>query len=100
MFRSIRWRIAIPYAVLILVTMIGLATYLSRLSQRVSLEARRQALQRDAQLLANVARPLWSDDVQRLDALANEWGEALALRITLIDDDGRVLGESQQERAA
>src|SRR5690606_25495547 len=28
-----------------------------------------------------------------------EWGETLALRITLIDDDGRVLGESQQERA-
>lgn len=100
MFRKFRWRIAIPYVLLILVTMLGVGIYLSnfvRQSYLSDLEAKQTA---EARLAAETLRPALAAgaEPQELDALARRWAELLDARVTIIGADGTVLGESHDDR--
>ena len=80
MFRSIRWRIAVPYTLLILVTMVVLGVYLSRLLRQTYIEDLRTEQTALAQLLAEVLNSSMASgaDGEELNAHAERWGRRLA----------------------
>jgi len=100
MFHSIRWRIAVPYALLILVVTLGLTFYVSNQMRRARLADLETQLLSDARLLAdNIESNQPShEDTETWDRLARHWAALLAVRITIIDENGTVLGESQGAR--
>ncbi len=100
MAHSIRWRIAAPYVVLIVVASLGLALYLSNQVRQVRLADLESQLGADARLLADdLAASLGQEArAEDLDALARHWADLLDVRVTLIAADGTVLGESHEDR--
>jgi len=101
-FRGIRWRIALPYAILILVTMLGLAVYVSEQLRRTRLTDLESQLLAEARLIADSFAPaLWdAESGDALDLQARHSADVLAVRVTIIGADGTVLGESHQDRAS
>lgn len=95
---SIRWRLTLPYAVIIVLTTLGLTLYISGQARRVRYADLQARLLSEARLMAAAAEEDFStaSDVQEhaLDALAQQWGALLGQRVTLIRRDGVVLGES------
>ncbi len=105
MLHSIRWRIALPYLLLILGVMAGLGVYLSRFVRQTYLNNLEQELSAEARLAADVladelsAGPDGGAPTADLDAQARAWAASLNKRVTIIAADGRVLGESHEDRA-
>ncbi|MCI0397974.1 MAG: cell wall metabolism sensor histidine kinase WalK [Chloroflexi bacterium] len=100
MFSNIRWRIAIPYVILILAAMGGLTLYLSRLARDTQLADLEANLLIGARAVAESAVPLLANpEGDALDALAREWSALLEARVTIIAPDGTVLGESHEDRS-
>jgi two-component system phosphate regulon sensor histidine kinase PhoR len=100
MFRTIRWRIAIPYVALVLLSTLGLTFYISYQVRRVRLADLEAQLLAEARVLADSTQPLLArgEDADALDSLAQRWASLLEARITIIGMDGTVLGESQHDR--
>jgi two-component system phosphate regulon sensor histidine kinase PhoR len=100
-FRSIRWRIAVPYVLLILAVTAGLVLYLSDFVREAYLAHLEDSLTAQARLLADALQPLLAEEPppEDLDALARHYAALLGARITLIRADGLVLGESHEDRA-
>ncbi len=99
MFQDIRWRIAIPYVILILVVMGGLTIYLSRTTRDAQLEALRNSLLVQTRTLSASLQPSFDNvGAEGLDKQANLWSELLRARVTIIGTDGTVLGESDEDR--
>lgn len=100
MFHSIRWRIAIPYFLLILAAMWGLGLYISRFVRQSQLSQMERELTAEALLIGDFWKQSMADtgDQKRLDFLAKNWSEHLDARVTLISSDGTVLGESHEDR--
>ena len=99
MFRDIRWRIAIPYILLILVVMFGLAILLTRTTRDAQLDALRNSLSIQARALStSIPTTIQDPAVENLDALAQRWSSLLEARVTIIGADGTVLGESDGYR--
>ncbi len=106
MFHSIRWRIAVPYIALTLLTLLGLTLLVTRRMRAEHLADLRVTLLSEARLIADAARPYLagSDAVApeetALDELAKRWGTLVEGRVTIVRADGVVLGESQQSRTS
>ena len=99
MFRDIRWRIAVPYIVLILVVMGGLTIYLTQTTRDAQLEALRNSLLAQARTVSEgVPTAFAAPDDEGLDDLAGRWSDLLQARVTIIGADGTVLGESDEDR--
>ena len=101
MFRSIRWRIAFLYAGLILVTMLGLGIYLSNFLRHTYIDDMKSKLSTEARMIGEVIQPLFAGqtiDTNQLDLAAKKWSGILRSRVTIIDPDGVVLGESDEDR--
>jgi len=100
-FRSIRWRIAVAYVVLILLTMLGLTVFVSDQVRRARLVELEAQLLAEARLMADGIGPLLREGqtVETLDALTKRWADSLGARVTLIGVDGTVLGESHTDRS-
>lgn len=96
MFRNIRWRIAVPYTLLILTAMGALALFLSNLSREAALDDLRQNLNIQARAVEKDVESLFAEGAgdPSLDTRADNWGELLGARVTFIDPDGNVVGES------
>jgi two-component system phosphate regulon sensor histidine kinase PhoR len=99
--QTIRWRIALPYVLLILVVMTGVFLYFSRFTRQNYMEDIQGELTSEARLLASIfdeqidpARP-----TRDFTALAQAWGQALDKRVTLINATGVVLGDSEEDPA-
>jgi two-component system phosphate regulon sensor histidine kinase PhoR len=99
-FPNIRWRIAVPYAVLILVVMAGLAIYLSDLVRESHLADLEAQLTAEARLIGDglATSSIWEGSGDELDRLAKHYADLLDARVTLIRIDGTVLGESHEDR--
>jgi two-component system phosphate regulon sensor histidine kinase PhoR len=100
-FRNIRWRIAFPYVMLILLIMLGLTIYLSTLLQADHLDGARDRLKADTYFAGQSIESLLAqggnlDDLD--DTLVVKWAEALGLRVTVIRSDGFVLAESMGDQ--
>ena len=100
MFRSIRWRIAIFYTILILLTMVGLAIYLSDLVRREYLADLQSQLAAEGVLIADAlaSSSVWDEPEGDLNPMARHYADLLDARVTFIRADGIVLGESHEDR--
>lgn len=100
MFSSIRWRIAVSYAILILAAAALLAMSLSALVRRAHLADLESQLLSEARLVGDALAPsltrITTDG--SLDAEARHYADRLGARVTLIAADGKVLGESHEDR--
>jgi two-component system phosphate regulon sensor histidine kinase PhoR len=97
-FRSIRWRIGIVFAVLIIACISGLGTYLSHITRSDHLDTLRTQLSNQAQLIGDDSAPYFSgNQTGDLDALAKRLGKQIGERITIINKDGVVLGDSEED---
>ena len=98
MFGSIRWRIAITFVVLILVCMGGLSVYLLHFVKGNYLDNLRTQLTGQAQLVGDASK-LYFDggQMESINALAERLGNKVDARITIIDADGVVLGDSEKD---
>ncbi|MDX1687827.1 MAG: ATP-binding protein [Candidatus Promineifilaceae bacterium] len=100
MFKSIRWRIVIPYVVLILTAMGALSFYLTRVVRNSTLEDVQTNLVTSARAVREGVRPVFTTGEEAgvsPDALADRWADLLGRRVTLISAEGVVLGESHAE---
>ena len=100
MFRSIRWRIGIVFAVLIIACISGLGAYLSHLTRGDHLDTLRAQLTDQARLIGDISAPYFAgNQTDSPDALAKRLGEQIGARITIINKDGVVLGDSEEDPA-
>jgi two-component system phosphate regulon sensor histidine kinase PhoR len=97
---GLRWRIAVPYVVLILVATLGLTLYVSDQVRQARMADLESQLLADARLLSDSIEPLLArgESVEVLDAQAKQWSELLEARVTIIGPEGVVLGESHANR--
>ena len=102
MFHTIRWRIAIPYVILILLASAALTIYFSGFVRQAHLADLRTQLTAEARLMGKAVEPLLveGETVETIDPLARRWGELLDARVTIIRADGVVLGDSHENPAA
>jgi two-component system phosphate regulon sensor histidine kinase PhoR len=100
MFGNIRWRIAIPYMILILLAMAGLVVYLSDLVRDAHLADLQDQLTAEAQLVGDALASLLAQGKlgEKFDAQARRYADLLGVRVTIIGADGTVLGESHEDR--
>ena len=100
MFNSIRWRIAIPYLVLILLTLAGTVIYSSNYIREIYIQELSNDLLNSARLLREELDTTFADIPANadLDELAREWSKLVQARLTLISADGTVIGESHDDR--
>ena len=98
MFRSIRWRIAVTFALLILICIGGLSAYLLHFVKGDYLDNLRTQLINQAQLVGDSSEPYFEGgQAENIDALARRLGNKIGARITIIDEDGVVLGDSEKD---
>jgi two-component system phosphate regulon sensor histidine kinase PhoR len=99
-FRSIRWRIGIVFAVLIIACIGGLGAYLSHLTRSDHLDTLRTQLTDQALLVGDLSAPYFAgNQTESLEALAQKLGEQVSARITIINKDGVVLADSEEDPA-
>jgi two-component system phosphate regulon sensor histidine kinase PhoR len=101
MFHSIRLRIALPFAVLFVATLVGLGLYLSSFLRQTYLNEFKTQLKSEATLLADQLSPIMAQEASaaEINSLAHHWSSLLDTRVTIIAPDGTVIGESQEDPA-
>lgn len=101
MFSTIRWRIAIPYVILILLATAALTLYFSDFMRQAHLANLRAQLTAEARLVGDAIQPLLAGEgtIKAIDPLVKRWGELLEARVTVIRADGVVLGDSYEDPA-
>jgi len=99
MFRSIRWRIALPFIGLILIVMLGLGIYLSYYLRHIQTNRLENSMYSQAlvmsESLASQLDP--QSDVDDTAALIQQWSNLLGARLTLISPDGTVVADSHED---
>jgi len=102
MFRTIWARIAIPYVVLILAATAALTIYSSNIAQDSYLVDLESQLSAEARLVSESVSTLLAEgaSVDGIDALVKRLGQLLEARLTVIDPDGAVVGDSEEDPAA
>jgi len=99
-FRSIRWRLATAFIVLIIVSIGGLSAYLVHFVRGSYLSNLDSQLTNQAQLVGDVSDSYFANgQTEDIGVLAKTLGEQIDARITLIDKDGVVLGDSDKNPA-
>ena len=97
----LRWRIALPYMLLVLLIMLMTAAFLAYSFQQQSLEKLESQILTETNLLAESLAGYegnFSPQENELDVIAKTNAEILDARVTIISTDGTVLGESQAKR--
>jgi len=100
MFRSIRWRIAIAFTILILMVIGALSGYLSYFFRQNYEENLESQLTQQSWLIADSAGDYFSSGrISEMDSLADRLAAQIDSRVTIIDQDGTVLGDSEEDPA-
>ncbi len=97
MFRSVQWRIAVPFILLIVVSMSVLGIYLTSFARNSQLDNLRSHLEKEARITAEASLPTFLGSGGDLDTLAKKLGGEINTRITIIALDGKVLGDSIED---
>lgn len=98
MFRSLQWRIALAYVLLIVGSMGLLTVYLFNLIRGNFLDDLHTSLASEARLVATISQPyLGFPNSSEVAALAKRLGQQLESRVTIIDARGVVLGDSDED---
>jgi two-component system phosphate regulon sensor histidine kinase PhoR len=97
-FSRIRWRIAVVFAVLILVCIGGLSAYLSHFFRGEYIDNLRFQLTDQAWLIGDSSLYYFdAGQIEELDTLAKRLGSQIDGRVTIISKDGTVLGDSEED---
>ncbi len=99
MFRSIHWRIAVPFMVLIAVSMGISGIYLAGFVRNSQSDNLRSTLESEARITAEASLPYFTGRGSDADALAKRLGKQIGARITIIAPDGTVTGDSDENPA-
>lgn len=101
MFRTIWARIAIPHIILILAATAALTIYFSNIVQDSYLADLEDQLSAEAQLVSDSASPLLAEGAagDGIDTLVKRLGQLLQARVTVINPDGVVVGDSEEDPA-
>ncbi|MBN2186585.1 MAG: HAMP domain-containing protein [Dehalococcoidia bacterium] len=100
MFRSIRWRLATIFILLIIVCIGGLSTYLVHFVRDNYLTNLKSQLTNQTQLVGDASESYFANGrIENIDVLAKRLGEEIDARITIIGKDGVVLGDSEESPA-
>jgi len=96
-FSRIRWRIAIPYVVLLIASLVGLFLCAASLMRTMYLDRLETQLQAESRVLSEVfqepvSRGEPGGDVQEM---AERYSQLLQARVTVIRADGKVLADSE-----
>jgi len=99
MFRSIRWRIAIPFILLILVVVLTMGLYCVNILRTTYLTTLENNQLSHARILSEQVSPLMSGTgvYSELTPVIDKWADTLQVRITIIAPDGTVLADSQED---
>ena len=98
MFKSIRWRIILPYTLLILLSVAGVGFYLNDVLYQVQLQMLRDRLTDDALLIgSSLIDTIIDKEAGVINESSAHWAELIGGRVTIIAGDGTVLGESHQD---
>ena len=100
MFRSIKWRIATAFIVLIIICIGVLSTYLVRFVQSNYSSNLESQLTNQARLVGDASAPYFVSGQTSVDVIAKRLGEQIDARVTIIDKNGVVLGDSEENPAA
>ncbi len=95
--KSLEWRWAIIYTILILVTMVGLSVYLITLVQSDSKSILENQLQRQASLIGQALEPDLSQQNQLLDKRVKALSKASKIEIALINTDAEIVALSSNK---
>jgi len=97
-FRSIQWRITIPFVLIVLVSMGALGIYLVDFVRDTQINSLRSQLESEARLVAQASIPDFvTSDRNDLDTLAKTTGGQISSRVTIIASNGTVLGDSEHD---
>ena len=96
MKRSLLWRLAIPFILLIILSVGGVSLYAYRFMERTYYENLRSTLRTEADLIArDVINHLRKGQISpALNDLVNDYSSITRVRVTIILPDGQVIGES------
>ncbi|MBN1400216.1 MAG: HAMP domain-containing protein [Anaerolineae bacterium] len=98
MFNRIRWRIAVPYIVLIALAMVLLTTYILQVGRATYLEDLIGRLSSEARLLAGrIDDSLSAQSEGALREMIGREANQLGVRVTVIAADGRVVADSARD---
>jgi two-component system phosphate regulon sensor histidine kinase PhoR len=97
--RSFQWRIAIPFIILIVVSMFILGVYLTNSIRNSQIDDLRSSLEQEAKITAEASLNYFLDEGKSPDILAKTLGEETDIRFTIIAADGTVLGDSLEDPA-
>src|SRR4030042_961196 len=98
MFRSIQWRITIPFVLIILASMGVLGFYLVDFVRDTQINNLHSQLESEARLVAQASLPgFLVAENNELDILAKKTGDQINSRVTIIARDGTVLGDSEHD---
>ncbi|MBM4445712.1 MAG: cell wall metabolism sensor histidine kinase WalK, partial [Chloroflexi bacterium] len=100
MFRSIRWRIATVFAVVVVLCIVGLSLYLAHFVRNEHIDSLETQLVDQAWVIADSSATYFTTgQTDELSALAVRLGDTIAGRVTIIASDGTVLGDSEEDPA-
>jgi two-component system phosphate regulon sensor histidine kinase PhoR len=96
--RSIYWKITIPLSLLVLIGMGVLGFYVIDSTRNTQVSHLEAQLTNEARLVADISLPVLADTTKQseLDGIAKTTGQQIQARITIIAQDGTVLGDSDQ----
>ena len=97
-FHTLRWRITIPFSLLILAILLLLNLFISGYLRQTYINNLEEHLATDGRVVGKIVQPLLETDrpdQPLVDAAARDWAKILAVRLTIIAPDGVVLGESE-----
>ena len=96
MRRSMFWRIALPYILLIVVILGGLSIYVVQFLQQSYLDSTRTRLLAETRALADQVSPVLKAGAPytQIDTLTDAYAQLVQARATIILPDGVVVGES------
>jgi len=97
--RSLRGRLAVTYAALVVVVMAALGLYLALVLRSVYLDRLALRLEAEARLVGEMVQPALASGggIAAVDPVAKRAAELLAARVTVVGPDGGVLGESERD---
>jgi len=101
MARSIRWRLTLAFAALNTLVVLTLGAYLTTRARSYLIQDLTVDLAAQARLIAGIieTEPITPANAPGLNALVRRWASELDLRITLIEADGAVFGDSHEDPA-
>lgn len=93
------WQLFIPYLVIILIALVAVAIYASRLTRKNYLDEMASSLENRARLVARIAGTAF-EDAGEIEEVCRETGRMTGTRYTIILPSGLVIGDSEHDPAS